>query len=308
MTRAVNRGETRKVTGKVTGCLARLVNRGEPARSMNAPAQALRAFVAPFRRLATTLPHLSPFRLLAPILLAPMLQAAVLLAPALPVAFLMATALPALAETTPRPGPEDNRVRIATWTEGQVYRVVTNLTRVTSIEFGEGETIRAIIAGDTAGFQFDGVPGGRAFAIKPVAADVATNITVYTNLRSYYFHVVEAPETPHYVVQFRYPEAASAPLAVAAGAPNANYAASGQGEFAPAAVWDDGTFTWFRFPRNAPIPAIFRWSDGAERVVNAVATEDGVIRVSGVHRQWVLRLGEEVICIQDMSDAMGAGS
>ena len=42
------------------------------------------------------------------------------------------------------------------------------------------------------GFQFDGVPGGRAFAIKPAASDVATNITVYTNRRSYYFHVVEA--------------------------------------------------------------------------------------------------------------------
>lgn len=27
----------------------------------------------------------------------------------------------ALAETTPRPGSHDNRVRVATWTEGQVY-------------------------------------------------------------------------------------------------------------------------------------------------------------------------------------------
>ena len=79
----------------------------------------------------------------------------------------------ALAETTPRPGPHDNRVRIATWTEGQVYRVVTTLTRVTTVEFGEGETIRSIIAGDTVGFQFDGVPGGRALPagqINPVGS------------------------------------------------------------------------------------------------------------------------------------------
>ena len=62
----------------------------------------------------------------------------------------------ALAEVTPRTGPHDNRVRIATWTEGQVYRIVTTLTRVTTVEFGEGETIRSIIAGDTVGFQFDG--------------------------------------------------------------------------------------------------------------------------------------------------------
>ena len=131
----------------------------------------------------------------------------------------MSAGLPALAETTPGRGAHDSRVRIATWVDGQVFRVVTSLTRVTTVEFGEGETIRSIIAGDTVGFQFDAVPGGRAFAIKPVASGVATNITVYTNRRSYYFHVVEARETPHYVVQFRYPESRNAPRqAVAAAA------------------------------------------------------------------------------------------
>jgi len=217
----------------------------------------------------------------------------------------LALAAPAaLAETTPRSGPHDNRVRIATWTEGQVYRVVTNLTRVTSVEFGEGETIRSIIAGDTVGFQFDGVPGGRAFAIKPTASGGATNITVYTNRRSYYFHVVEARETPHYVVQFHYPKSRVAPIrAVAAEAPNANYAVSAQTEFTPNAVWDDGTFTYFRFARNAPVPAIFRYSNGAERAVNSTAQDDGVIRVSGASRQWVLRLGEDEVCVQDMGGA-----
>ena len=216
------------------------------------------------------------------------------------VAALCIVASSAVAENTPRRGPLDNRVRIATWAEGQVYRVVTTLTRVTTVEFGTGETIQSIIAGDTVGFQFDGVPGGRAFAIKPTASGVATNITVYTNRRSYYFHVVEARETPHYVVQFRYPETQTQPTrAVAADAPNANYAVSSQKEFTPTAVWDDGTFTYFRFARNAPVPAIFRYSNGAERAVNSTAQADGVIRVSGVNQQWVLRLGEDEVCVQD---------
>ncbi len=212
----------------------------------------------------------------------------------------------AFAEITPRTGPHDNRVRIATWTEGQVYRVSTSLTRVTSVEFGEGETIRSIIAGDTVGFQFDGVPGGRAFAIKPMASGVATNITAYTNRRSYYFHVVEARETPHYVVQFRYPETrAQTPRSIAAEPPNASYAVSSQQDFTPISVWDDGTFTYFRFARNAPVPAIFRYANDAERAVNSTVQDDGVIRVSGVNRQWVLRLGDEEVCIQDMG---GSGS
>jgi len=32
--------------------------------------------------------------------------------------------------------------------------------------------------------------------------------------------------------------------------------------------------------------------------VNTQPQEDGVIRVSGVNAQWVLRIGDEVICIQ----------
>ena len=211
---------------------------------------------------------------------------------------LACTASPAGAEAIPRSGPNDQRVRIATYQASQVYRLNVSLTHVTTVEFGEGESIRSIIAGDTEGFEIDGVPGGRAFAIKPVARGVHTNVTVYTNRRSYYFNVEEVARPTFYVVQFHYPSDARRPAnAIARAAPNANYGASDQTGFTPARVWDDGTFTYFTFPRNAPIPAIFRYTDGRERSVNTGAVSDGVIRVSGVNRDWVLRLGDEVVCI-----------
>lgn len=216
-------------------------------------------------------------------------------------------AAPALAEYIPRSGGNDNRVRVATYQDGQVYRLSVSLTHVTTVEFGQGETIRSIIAGDTEGFQLDGVPGGRAFAVKPNARGVHTNITVYTNRRSYYFNVTEASSPTYYVVQFRYPEDTVRPTnAVAQQAPNYNYAASDQTEFTPTSVWDDGTFTYFRFPRSSPVPAIFRSTTGSERTVNSQQIEDGVLRVSGVSSQWVLRLGEDVVCIQ--ASAGGSGS
>lgn len=216
-------------------------------------------------------------------------------------------AAPALAEYIPRSGGNDNRVRVATYQDGQVYRLSVSLTHVTTVEFGQGETIRSIIAGDTEGFQLDGVPGGRAFAVKPNARGVHTNITVYTNRRSYYFNVTEASSPTYYVVQFRYPEDNVRPTnAVAQQAPNYNYAASDQTEFTPTSVWDDGTFTYFRFPRSSPVPAIFRSTTGSERTVNSQQIEDGVLRVSGVSNQWVLRLGEDVVCIQ--ASARGSGS
>ena len=212
------------------------------------------------------------------------------------------------AEAIPRGGPNDNRVRLATYQEDQVYRLSVSLTHVTTVEFGEGESIRSIIAGDTEGFEIDGVPGGQAFAIKPVARGVHTNVTVYTNRRSYYFNVQETRSPTFYVVQFRYPQDdTKSARVIAARAPNYNYAASGRTEFTPSRVWDDGRFTYFAFPRNAPVPAIFRHANGRERTVNTQATEDGVIRVSGVNSQWVLRIGEELVCIQ-ATPPTGAGS
>lgn len=204
-----------------------------------------------------------------------------------------------MAEAIPRSGSNDRRVRIATYQDGQVYRLSVSLTHVTTIEFGEGESIRSIIAGDTEGFEIDGVPGGRAFAIKPLARGVHTNVTVYTNRRSYYFNVQEISSPTFYVVQFRYPEnSRRAANAIARAAPNYNYGASARTEFTPTRVWDDGTFTYFAFPRNAPVPAIFRYANGRERTVNTGAVDDGVVRVSGVNGQWVLRLGDEVVCIE----------
>ena len=215
---------------------------------------------------------------------------------------LIFTASTALAEATPRRGPNDARVRIATYQEGQVFRLNVSLTHVTTIEFGTGETIRSILAGDTEGFELDGVPGGQAFAIKPLARGVHTNVTVYTNRRSYYFNVQEVSTPTFYVVQFRYPDEERRPRnAVAAQAPNYNYGASDRTEITPVRVWDNGTFTYFQFARNAPVPAIFRYSNGRERTVNTQATEPGVIRVSGVNAQWVLRLGDQVVCIQASS-------
>ncbi len=213
-----------------------------------------------------------------------------------------------LAEAIPRRGPNDSRVRVATYQEAQVYRLSVSLTHVTTIEFGEGEIIRSIIAGDTEGFEIDGVPGGQAFAIKPVARGVHTNVTVYTNRRSYYFNVQEVQSLTFYVVQFRYPDDDARPTrAIASQAPNYNYGANTQSEFTPTRVWDDGTFTYFQFPRNAPVPAIFRYSSGRERTVNTQAQDSGVIRVSGVNDQWVLRIGEEVVCIEATPPA-GASS
>jgi type IV secretion system protein VirB9 len=216
---------------------------------------------------------------------------------------LTVTALPSfvLAEATPSRGRHDDRVRVAAYVDGEVYRINTTLLNVTTVEFAPGETISSVVAGDTEGFQLDGVPGGRAFAIKPVLAGVRTNVTVYTNQRSYYFNVVEVDEPTYFVIRFSYPATAQAAPrnVVARTAPNYRYGLAGPTEFSPRSVWDDGTFTYFEFSPNVPVPAILRvGADGAERTVNSAAQGNGVVRVSGVSSRWVLRLGDEVTCVE----------
>lgn len=220
--------------------------------------------------------------------------------PATALAMLLASG--AQAELTPSRSHHDDRVRIAPYVDGEVYRLNTTLLNVTTVEFAPGETIVSIIAGDTEGFEFDGVPGGRAFAVKPVMDGVHTNITVYTTVRSYYFDVAEVNGPTHYVVRFSYPDAAPPQDAVARDAPNYRYGVSGPSEFTPRSVWDDGTFTYFEFSPNVPLPAILRvGSEGGERSVNSTTQEDGVVRVSGVGPRWVLRLGDQVVCIEALA-------
>lgn len=208
---------------------------------------------------------------------------------------LTAFATLAQAEVTPRAGAHDSRVRMAQYVDGQVYRINTTVMKVTSIEFGGDEEIVSISAGDTEGFQFDAVPGGRAMLVKPMISGATTNIIVYTNRRPYYFAVTETANATHYVVRFDSPRSRSAQPAnkrVVATTPFDKYGADRLTEITPREVFDDGTFTYFRFARNGALPAIFRVSDGRERTTNSQTLNDGTIRVSGVAQYWVLRAGE----------------
>ena len=212
----------------------------------------------------------------------------------------LATAPVAFAETVPSAGRHDNRIRNATYVDGQVYRVNVGMMRVTSIEFGPGEEVVSIVAGDTSGFNFDGVPGGRAVVVKPTVAGGTTNMTVFTNRRAYYLALYEVGRRADIGVRFGggvsatgRQQAAPMPIKqVQRTAPYTLYGASARNDVTPLEVWDDGAFTYFRFRRAGQMPAIFKTSNGSERTVNSETTADGTVRVSGVSPYWVLRVGE----------------
>jgi type IV secretion system protein VirB9 len=69
-------------------------------------------------------------------------------------------------------------------------------------------------------------------------------------------------------------------------------------DIVPVMVFDDGTQTYFSFPNNRPLPAIFQTSpDGGEEMVNARMGSDDLLVADRVGRRFVLRLGESVVSI-----------
>ena len=121
-------------------------------------------------------------------------------------------------------------------------------------------------------------------------------MTIFTTKRTYYLQLQEAGGSAHYAVRFTAPRSTSSTtnggkLATAPKIINSNYGGNRLTEITPDMVYDDGTFTYFSFKENAPVPAIFRVTGGRELTVNSTPGADGVIRVSGISKYWVLRAG-----------------
>ena len=176
-------------------------------------------------------------------------------------------------------------------------------------------------------------PGGRLLFIKPKSsAGPANNLAVVTDRRVHAFRFVVLPDTdpnpPVYRLLVRSParpipspsllvQEAPALSMLAAAAPrpspaqivnerlraqpsvsNARYSiAEGRGsqDIVPTLVFDDGRFTYMRFPGNRELPSVFQvLGDGSEALVNA-RMEDDLLVVDRIARNLMLRAGSAVV-------------
>jgi type IV secretion system protein VirB9 len=72
---------------------------------------------------------------------------------------------------------------------------------------------------------------------------------------------------------------------------------AGSEDIVPALVFDDGRFTYLRFPGNREVPAVFHvLGDGSETLVNA-RMEDDLLVVDRVSRRLMLRAGSAVVAV-----------
>jgi type IV secretion system protein VirB9 len=127
-------------------------------------------------------------------------------------------------------------------------------------------------------------------------------MTVVTNLRRYNFQLTALAQPTRgmpFTVRFLY-----APVVTLAPAPappdpppevrNAAYSFQGSRALLPVRIFDDGRETYFAFPGDEDLPAIFAVeSDGAEAVVN-LRQRDGLFVVDRIAPAFVLRRGGDV--------------
>jgi len=224
-----------------------------------------------------------------------------------------------LAETVPQPSTPvadygratvvDPRIRTLMYDPDRVVAVHAVFGYQLMIQFGADERIEDVAIGDGGAWQVTPNKGASLLFIKPIDQAAATNMTVVTDRRSYLFQLSAGPAAGvarsdmTYVIRFAYPPE---PVVVATPPPppppppqrrNAAYTYAGAQDLLPSEVFDDGKFTYFKWPEQAATPALFLVArDGAESLVN-YSYRDGYQVVEQVAHLFRLRNGKDVTTI-----------
>ncbi|MDD3465167.1 MAG: P-type conjugative transfer protein VirB9 [Candidatus Cloacimonetes bacterium] len=246
----------------------------------------------------------------------------------------------------PKGSSYDPRIQYVDYNEQDVVEVNGYPGIATQITFGSGEEVLDIASGFSQGWEFanrrnylylkpKSVKLQDNTIMEPASGKWDTNLIVTTSQRVYTFHLVlhrgredkKLAYNPKvaFRVAFRYPideaekakaaaekQAAQARLENKPAPRNLSYSmqiGEGSDEIAPTMAYDDGRFTYLRFPGNHEFPAVFVVSrDKTESLVNTHIDPKApdVLVVHRVSRELVLRLGNSVVGIyNDAFDSIG---
>jgi type IV secretion system protein VirB9 len=227
----------------------------------------------------------------------------------------------------------DPRLRTVAFASDVVIEVAVRRGQITQIVLGDDEHIVGTpVSGKGANCNDPThtwciAQQGRDIFLKPKTGATATNLIVVSDRRRHVFQLnpVEGPGPTLMRLTISAPPAVPVPTAIVMAAPaavpvpptaqeliherwqvkpvvrNAAYSvATGKDsdDIVPVLVFDDGTQTYFSFPNNRPIPALFEIApDGSEQMVNARMDEGDLLVADRVGRRFVLRLGDSVAAI-----------
>lgn len=219
-----------------------------------------------------------------------------------------APAVKAAPQTTSPAPTADMRIKRYAYSENNVYRLDLYLKSVMALQFSDSEEVQSILIGDSASWEVVKLKSGNVVSVKPTVPSATTNMTIYTDKRVYSFELhslgdlVAGTETagPFRTI-FTYPDDKKAKPQAARtaviGQVNTDYLLSGKASFRPLWVQDNGQQTTFFLPKGSQRPAIFKVGPNhSEQLINS-RTEGNRVVVDGTSNYWVLRIGDESVCV-----------
>jgi type IV secretion system protein TrbG len=188
-----------------------------------------------------------------------------------------------------------NAIQVYPYTKGALYQVYAAVSQVTDIALEPAEKLVAVSAGDTVRWVVGDTSSGEGTSaqvhilVKPIGADLETNLVITTDRRTYHVELRSSEKTYMASVSWTYPASdllalkAKQERAEAAGAAIADagvnleqlkfrYRLEGDAPWKPRQVFDDGARVYIQFPfglaqSEAP-PLFVIGPDGKPALVN----------------------------------------
>lgn len=188
-----------------------------------------------------------------------------------------------------------NAIQVYPYTKGALYQLYAAINQVTDIALEAGEKLVSVSAGDTVRWVVGDTSSGEGkdaqvhILVKPIGADLETNLVITTDRRTYHLEMRSSQSTYMASVSWTYPaselislrkqrvEAEAAAAAVTDTGVNIDqlqfrYRIEGDAPWKPRQVFDDGAKVYIQFPSGlaqseAP-PLFVIGPDGKPALVN----------------------------------------
>lgn len=226
---------------------------------------------------------------------------------------------------------ETSRVRRVEYKDNLVLKTIGYADHPIVLELDPDEPIEGFAGGKIANWELER-RGFRLF-VRPLEGARPTTVVIATKTRSVVLDLIPgsgktmpsdfvskivvmppapAPKGPDIVAEGKAIKEAATPLSEALqAARNDRYSLEAVKEtidIRPREVFDDGRFTYFKYPGNLPIPAIYKSTPGTKDEWLVDTHRDGdYIVAHGVGAAWNLRLAETVLGVfNDAFDPIGS--
>jgi type IV secretion system protein TrbG len=188
-----------------------------------------------------------------------------------------------------------NAIQVYPFSSGALYRLYSSVNQVSDVALQPGEKLVSVSTGDTVRWIVGDTTSGEGTAaqvhilVKPIAADLKTNLVITTERRTYHLELESTETTYMSSLSWTYPDddliaikkkndgVASIDTVPMEGAQtfdnlNFRYRIEGSASFAPSRVFDDGVKVYIQFPSSLPqgeAPPLFvQGSNGKPALVN----------------------------------------